>query len=144
MHLLIVESNPEIRALLIALSVRAGDSADGVARADEALRALASRHYDAAMIDLRLADGEGVAVLRRLRALGSAMPVAVCAGLADGALRAMMLDDGADVVVERPSCLAEALNRLRALPRRAGAGRGAPTCPRPAAPLCSSFNAAAG
>ncbi len=120
MPLLIVADDRSFRTDLIALCADAGDPADAVGGVAEALQALAVRCYALAAIDLRLPDGEGVAVLRRLRALGNTMPVAIRAGIAEGGGCAVMFDDGADTVVERLASPAELLGRLRRLRRSPG------------------------
>ncbi len=117
MPLLIVAEDRSLCAHLVALCEDNGDTADAVGSVAEALQALAARCYGLAIIDLRLPDGDGVTVLRRLRSLGNMMPVAVRAGVAEGGLRAVMFDDGADIVVERLSSAAGLLGRLRKLRR---------------------------
>ena len=143
MHLLIVEGKQEVRRHLITLCRQAGDTADAVTTAAEALHAIAARTYDLAIISLRLPDGDGVAVLRRLHARGGAMPMAICGGLLAGELRTAKFDDASEAMPERLSSYGELLTRLRLLGHARGAG-GARAPVQSAGSVCASRDAAAG
>lgn len=142
MRLLIVEDNPDIRELLIEMVEDGGYAADGVGNVTGALAALAGRRYDLVILDLLLPDGDGTEVLRHLRRGGGAVPVLVCSGRPDAALRTTMFDDGADAVLDKPFSCRELMARVRALLRRS-ASRPAATA-QSAAVICASRSAAAG
>ncbi len=118
MRLLIVEDDRDIRHLLVDLFEEEGYAAEGVADLAAAGRALAGQRYDLMVLDLLLPDGSGLSLLGRLRRTGSQMPVIVCSGLPDAALRAAMFDTGADAVLDKPFSCSELLARVRALLRR--------------------------
>jgi DNA-binding response OmpR family regulator len=119
MRLLIVEDDRDIRNLLVDLLADDGYLADGVGTLADAQRALTGRHYDLVILDLLLPDGSGASLLRGLRRLGSTLPVMVCSGRPDQALRTAMFEEGADAVLEKPFSCNELAARVRALLRRA-------------------------
>jgi two-component system OmpR family response regulator/two-component system response regulator QseB len=111
------------------------DVCDGVASAWGALR---SERFDAVLLDLGLADGDGGDLLRRLR-LSPAPPPGAVHALPDPSTPVLIvtardqvhqrvagLDQGADDYLAKPFDMDELDARLRALLRRA-AGRASPT-----------------
>ncbi len=108
------------------------DVAGGVRVAEEKL---ARASYDLAIFDVALPDGDGVAMLQRLRAAGSDLPVVVMSGHAtiDTAVRATRLGaldflekplstDRLLLVVDNALRLARAENEARLLRKQAGGG----------------------
>lgn len=120
MHLLIVEDSP-----LVASGIRAGLLLHGM-QADIAPTAAAAqahmdaRAYDACVLDLGLPDGDGMALLRRWRAAGLALPVLILT--ARGTLQDKIagFEQGTDDYLTKPFDLPELALRLQALVRRAG------------------------
>ena len=103
------------------------DSASSVADADHFWRVQA---FDAVLLDLNLADGNGLRALRAARARGDRTPVLVLTARNRTEERIAGLDAGADDYLGKPFDLAEVEARLRALVRRrhdvddqAGVGR---------------------
>jgi two-component system response regulator QseB len=96
-----------------------------VRRVEEALRILETQGCDLLLLDLGLPDGDGLAVLERLRRSGARLPVLILSardGLND---RLQGLDNGADDYMVKPFVLAELISRVRALARRSYGGDGA-------------------
>jgi two-component system KDP operon response regulator KdpE len=91
------------------------------ATAQEALDAAASRHPDAAILDLLLPDGNGVEVCRAIREW-SDMPIIVLSAIGDEAEKVRALESGADDYVTKPFAPNELIARLRAALRRAAPG----------------------
>ncbi|SEA87858.1 response regulator transcription factor [Acidovorax soli] len=136
MRILVVEDDAGIaNGLRTNLQQRgyAVDVCDGIASAWGALRA---ERFDAVLLDLGLADGEGGELLHRLRA---SPPAAGVPALPDPATPVLIvtardlvsqriagLDQGADDYLVKPFDVDELDARLRALLRRA-AGRASPT-----------------
>jgi len=124
MRLLVVEDERELATLVSGALKNAGfavDSAPDLAHAGEHL---ALARYDAMILDLVLPDGDGLSLLRRLRARGSALPVLVLTardGLQD---RVIGLDTGADDYLVKPFHIPELIARVRALLRRPDAALG--------------------
>ena len=140
MRILVVEDDAGIAdGLRTNLQQRgyAVDVCDGVASAWAALRA---EPFDAVLLDLGLADGEGSELLQRLRAgppnAGAAAgtpvlpdpatPVLIVTARDQVSQRIAGLDQGADDYLVKPFDVDELDARLRALLRRA-AGRASPT-----------------
>ncbi|MBM4344933.1 MAG: response regulator transcription factor [Deltaproteobacteria bacterium] len=94
------------------------DSCDTAADAESQALALA---YDVVVLDWMLPDGDGLAVLRRLRDRGLATPTLMLTARADTAEKVQALRTGADDYLTKPFAFDELLARLEALHRRAGA-----------------------
>jgi two-component system OmpR family response regulator/two-component system response regulator QseB len=140
MRILVVEDDTGIAdGLRTNLQQRgyAVDVCDGVASAWSALRA---ERFDAVLLDLGLADGEGSELLQRLRTSpptagleagapalpDPATPVLIVTARDRVSQRIAGLDQGADDYLVKPFDVDELDARLRALLRRA-AGRASPT-----------------
>lgn len=117
MHILIVEDNA-----LVASGIQAGlelhgftsDTAGSVAQAQAHM---ASRQFDACVLDLGLPDGDGVSLLLDLRSW-SKVPVIVLSARVDEVDKIAALDAGADDYLTKPFGVGELLARVRALQRR--------------------------
>jgi two-component system, OmpR family, KDP operon response regulator KdpE len=118
MHqILIIEDEPAIRAVLRALLEAAGYRC---VEADTALRAeieARSHKPDLLLVDLGLPDGDGLTVIRRVRAW-SQVPVVVLSARTQEEQKIAALDAGADDYVTKPFSAPELLARLRAALRR--------------------------
>jgi DNA-binding response OmpR family regulator len=125
----VVEDDELTRTFLCDQLAADGYATAGAAGMAEALRAIEVRRPDAVVLDLVLADGNGLEVLDRVRAADGAAsridpdtPVVVLSGRSGEADRIRGLTRGADDYVCKPFSYAELLARLRAVLRRA-AGR---------------------
>jgi DNA-binding response OmpR family regulator len=124
MRLLIAEDEAALAALLRGALERSGFAADvaqGVAAAEDCLRLAA---YDALILDLGLADGDGLTLLRALRRRGSTLPVLILTARDAPEERVTGLDTGADDYVVKPFHMDELVSRIRALLRRPNAALG--------------------
>jgi len=124
MRLLIVEDEPDLGILLRDALVCAGFATDlvtGIADADNYLR-LAT--YDAIILDLGLADGDGLTLLRALRRRGGMLPVLILTARDAPEDRVTGLDAGADDYLIKPFHMPELVSRMRALLRRPNAALG--------------------
>jgi two-component system response regulator QseB len=134
MRILIVEDDPGIaNGLLTSLRLAryAADVCDTLAHAWTALRV---EPFDAMLLDLGLPDGDGVALLTRLRAARgdtrqelprSDIPVLIMTARDGVDDRIAGLDSGADDYLVKPFDANEMLARIRAMLRRS-AGRASP------------------
>lgn len=124
MRLLLVEDEPELGALLRDALQRAGFAADLVAAIADAEAHLRLAAYDAIVLDLGLADGDGMTLLRALRRRGNALPVLILTARDAPEDRVGGLDAGADDYVIKPFHMPELVSRMRALLRRPNAALG--------------------
>jgi DNA-binding response OmpR family regulator len=124
MRLLVVEDEPSLCALVRGALERAGfgvDAADGIAAAEDCLGVA---QYDAMVLDLGLADGDGMTLLRRLRGRRESLPVLILTARDAPEDRVAGLDSGADDYLTKPFHLPELVSRIRALLRRPNAALG--------------------
>jgi two-component system response regulator TctD len=119
LRLLLVEDSPRLRELVGETIRGAGWRLDAVGSASEADAALASTRYDLILLDLGLPDGDGLDLLRDLRARRDATPVLVLTARGAVDERIAGLDAGADDYLAKPFNNGELLARARALLRRA-------------------------
>lgn len=126
MRVLLVEDDPMIGSSLVHGLGDAGYSVDWVRDGVAATAALEDplAHYVAALVDWGLPRGDGLAVIRRARGRGDAVPILMLTARDRVEDRVQGLDAGADDYLVKPFELAELLARLRSLtrrpPRRAG------------------------
>lgn len=71
MHVLVIDDEAALRQILSGLVSRAGYSVDTAATAAEATAKLVRGDVDVALCDVRLPDGDGIELVRRLKAKGS-------------------------------------------------------------------------
>ncbi|VCU68011.1 Transcriptional regulatory protein QseB [Pigmentiphaga humi] len=125
MRLLLVEDDPMIGESVLDVLRAEHYAVDWVKNAASADTALRTERYDLVLLDLGLPDGDGLAVLRELRARKLLTPVIVATARDAVEQRIAGLDAGADDYVVKPYDVDEVLARIRALIRRS-AGRAAP------------------
>lgn len=124
MRLLIVEDEPDLGMLLRDALSRAGFATDLVLGIVDSEHHLALATYDAMILDLGLADGDGLTLLRALRRRGSRLPVLILTARDAPEDRVTGLDGGADDYLNKPFHMPELIARMRALLRRPNAALG--------------------
>jgi two-component system response regulator PilR (NtrC family) len=114
-QVLVVDDEPHIRELLELTLVKMGLGVASVGSIAEAKERLRSERYDLCLTDMRLADGEGLELVRHIATATADLPVAVITayGSAENAVAA--LKAGAFDYVSKPV----GLEQLRALIRAA-------------------------
>jgi DNA-binding response OmpR family regulator len=125
MRILLVEDEPRIAADVVATLETAGYVVETVGDGEEAWFRGDTEDYDLIVLDLGLPRMDGLAVLKRWRAGGRAMPVLVLTARGAWAERVEGIDAGADDYLPKPFRMEELLARVRALIRRS-AGHGGP------------------
>lgn len=126
MRILLVEDEPRIAADIRVTLRNAGYVVESVGDGEEAWFLGDTEDYDLIVLDLGLPGMDGLAVLKRWRAAGRAMPVLVLTARGAWAERVEGIDAGADDYLPKPFRMEEMLARVRALIRRS-TGHGAPT-----------------
>ncbi|OCB01284.1 DNA-binding response regulator [Acidithiobacillus ferrivorans] len=120
MRILLVEDDRMIgEAITVALR-DAAYAVDWVRDGESALRAIGNQEHQAVLLDLGLPKLDGRALLRKLRAAGSTLPVIIITARDALADRVDGLDLGADDYLVKPFAMDELLARLRAIIRRQG------------------------
>jgi two-component system, OmpR family, response regulator QseB len=131
MKILLVEDDLELGRALQAVLLDDGFDAVWVRMAADARRLLAPGSFAAAVLDLGLPDGDGLALLQDLRGGGEQLPVVLITARDALEDRLSGFATGADDYLVKPFDMAELLARLRAVLRRtlgASAGTGQWTC----------------
>src|SRR5262245_16682889 len=120
MRVLLVEDEPEM-AGLVARDIEAqGFAVDCATSLDEALAAISVARYALVLVDRRLPDGDGLAILPRLRDVAPGAAVIVLTALDAVRDRVKGLDSGADDYLVKPFDIEELRARIRAALRRPG------------------------
>src|SRR5262249_59599241 len=98
-----------------------GFTVDIAGSATDAGAALELINYDAAILDLGLPDGDGLAVLTATRRAGKGLPILILTARHAVEDRVAGLNAGADDYLTNPFALAEMIARIKALlPRPPG------------------------
>jgi two-component system OmpR family response regulator len=126
MRILLVEDEQEAARLIAALVGAAGFVVDRAGSIAAAREALARALYDLVLLDRRLPDGDGLAVLAHARAARPGVRVIMLTAMDSLDAKVSGLDDGADDYVTKPFQGEELVARMRACLRRPGDSRLAP------------------
>jgi two-component system response regulator QseB/two-component system response regulator BasR len=118
MKILLVEDDLELGRALHAVLLDDGFDAVWVRMAADARRLLAPDSFAAAVLDLGLPDGDGMALLQELRGGGDQLPVVLITARDALEDRLSGFATGADDYLVKPFDMAELLARLRAVLRR--------------------------
>ncbi len=124
MRLLMVEDDKRLSHLVSQGLEDAGFIVDAVETAQDGIAAIETTQFDAIVLDRSLPDGDGVDVLKRLRAQDNATPIIILTardGLKD---RVDGLNSGADDYLLKPFEMEELVARVKALLRRPGGALG--------------------
>jgi DNA-binding response OmpR family regulator len=114
---LVVDDDPQIRSLLKDYFGENGLRVSVASNGQEMSRIMNDEAIDLVVLDLRLADEDGMAIARSLRDR-LAIPLVMLTGVRDEADRVMGLELGADDYVLKPFSPRELLARIRTILRR--------------------------
>ena len=125
MRILIVEDEKKIAAFL-----KRGFKEEGyvVEVAEDGLKAQSlaeANEHDLIILDIMIPGQDGLAVCRKLREKGNAVPIIMLTAKDQLKNKVEGLDAGADDYVTKPFAFEELLARVRAVVRKAGSGRAA-------------------
>lgn len=124
---MIEDDQPLARALTEALK-RRGIESDAAGSIADAWQMIKAARYAALLLDLGLPDGDGLALVRSLRAEQNPIPVIAVSARSALDARIAGLNAGADDYVVKPFDVDELTARLHAVLRRQGALSGAELC----------------
>ncbi len=116
--ILMVDDDVRMRELLQRYLTEQGFSIKTVADSTEMDSVLAQEHIDLLVLDLMLPGEDGLAICRRLRSAGSAMPIIMLTARGDEVDRIIGLEMGADDYLPKPFNPRELLARINAIMRR--------------------------
>lgn len=122
-RVLLVEDDPALAREIVRVLEREGWLLDHVAFLAEAFEAVIQYPYRAILLDRRLPDGDGIALVPAARSRPSAPSIIFLTARDEVADRIEGLDAGADDYLVKPFALQELLARLRAACRRLPAGQ---------------------
>ena len=118
MRLLVIEDEDRLCGILKSKLGETGFTVDIAASAEDAGIALELINYDAAVLDLGLPDGDGLAVLTATRAARKALPILILTARDAVEDRVAGLNAGADDYLTKPFAMTELVARIKALLRR--------------------------
>jgi len=117
-RILLIEDHERLAQLICKGLATAGIAVDVFDRIDEAWAAVQQIPYEALILDRGLPDGEGLALLRKLRTAGLGVPCLVLTARDALHDRVEGLEAGADDYLPKPFAMDEMVARVRALLRR--------------------------
>jgi two-component system phosphate regulon response regulator OmpR len=115
-HLLVVDDDPRIRAMLVRYFQTNGYQVSIAENATQVRQKL-SPDIDLILLDLGLPDEDGLTLAREIRTL-SRMAIIIISGRTDDVDRIVGLEIGADDYVSKPFNLREVLARVKSVLRR--------------------------
>ncbi|HEX5339913.1 MAG TPA: response regulator [Gammaproteobacteria bacterium] len=117
-HILVVDDDTEIRALLQEYLSRQGYRVTAVAGGRGMEQAMEDTHFDLVVLDLMLPGEDGISLCRKLRA-SSTLPVIMLTARGEESDRIAGLETGADDYLPKPFNPRELLARIQSVLRRA-------------------------
>ncbi|MEJ0099501.1 MAG: response regulator transcription factor [Pseudomonadota bacterium] len=118
MQILVVDDDEETRRHVVAGLTAAGHSVSETVDGASAMAQLDSARFDAIVLDRMLPDGDGVALVRKLRQRANGTPVLMLTAVGDIDARVEGIEAGADDYLIKPFAFVELSARLMALQRR--------------------------
>ena len=114
-RILLVEDEPKLRASLAEGLANEDWLVISAASAQEAQKHLSSEHFDALVLDWLLPDGDGLEIVRRLRASGNGVPALVISARGGTSAETMVRQAGASDYLPKPFSFDDLLAHTRAL-----------------------------
>ena len=121
MKVLLVEDEPKIARYVSKALTSEGHHVELISRGDEGLTAATTRPFDIMLLDLALPGGDGLEILRAVRAKSISTPVLILTAHGELPDRINGLDLGADDYLPKPFAMEELIARVNVLTRRNGA-----------------------
>ena len=121
MHILLLEDDIDLGQAVTDHLEAFGHQVSWTKLCQQATRALADPGIALALLDMRLPDGDGLEVIRQMRARGDCRPVIALTARDQVSDRIRGLQAGADDYLVKPFDLDELMARIEAVARRSGA-----------------------
>lgn len=118
MRLLLAEDEKALSNALVTIFKHNNYSVDAVYNGQDALDYLESGIYDGVILDIMMPKVDGITVLKKIRAVGTPVPVLMLTAKSEIDDRVLGLDCGADDYLTKPFASKELLARVRAMTRR--------------------------
>jgi DNA-binding response OmpR family regulator len=118
MHILVVEDEPRLAALLRRVLTEERHTVDLAATGTDGLHMAGSDTYDLVVLDVMLPELDGIQVCRELRTYDVQTPVLMLTARGEVEDRVRGLNAGADDYLVKPFAMEELLARVNALLRR--------------------------
>tara|TARA_R110002012_G_scaffold313731_2_gene525704 strand:+ start:55033 stop:55713 length:681 start_codon:yes stop_codon:yes gene_type:complete len=118
MKILLVEDDPESAEFVSRGLGEAGHILDVAVRADDGLHLALEGDHDVLVVDRMLPGGDGLSIVRSVRAAGIATPVLFLTAVGGVGDRVEGLEAGGDDYLVKPYAFSELLARVNALGRR--------------------------
>jgi DNA-binding response OmpR family regulator len=116
LRLLVIEDEDRLSGILKSKLGAIGFAVDIAASGADASAALELINYDAAILDLGLPDGDGLAVLTATRQAGKGLPILILTARDAVEDRVAGLNAGADDYLTKPFAMAELIARNQGAP----------------------------
>src|SRR5690606_40168195 len=139
-RILVVEDEEGIRELLLNYLSGFGFQVDAVADGGEMRRHLAEHPVDLVLLDLGLANEDGLVLARELRSRDDVPGIVIVTGRGEPVDRILGLELGADDYIAKPFDLREVVARVRSVLRRVRPQGGAARAPPPLGPHRLGFD----
>ena len=118
MRILLAEDHADLRTSIARRLRNTGNSVDEVATIRDARIHLNGAHYDVAVFDRMLPDGDSISLLRELRTSANRTPILLLTARDLVEDRVDGLESGADDYLVKPFAMDELLARIKVLARR--------------------------
>ena len=120
MKVLLVEDEPKIARYVSKALGTEGHNVEVIPRGDDGLTAATTKPFDIMLLDLALPGGDGLDILRAVRAKSISTPVLILTARGELPDRITGLDLGADDYLPKPFAMEELIARINVLTRRKG------------------------
>ena len=117
MKILLAEDEISLARAIVKILERNHYTAEAVFNGEDALAALETGNYDAAILDIMMPKMDGITVLKKLRVSGCTIPILILTALSEVDNKVLGLDSGANDYLTKPFDTKELLARLRAITR---------------------------
>jgi two-component system, OmpR family, response regulator len=121
MRILVVEDEDSIASFMVKGLTAEGHTVERAATASEAIGLGVTYEFDLVLLDLLLPDGNGIDILKQIRAERPSVPIIVVSALGEVDDKVDLLDAGADDYLVKPFAFAELAARVRAAVRQGAA-----------------------